>query len=193
MKKVLMGLSMIAIVATAVNASGHPTNDNAKTQVIVGNTDNGHFNLLIAAEDKGQLQVKIKDESGKAFLDRNIHFKGTSEVSFDVSELIEGQYIVEVEGLNISMNQKVFLSKLYEKDVAAQLISLGNDKVRLKVFHESKTPVSVKIYDESGKLCFKNKVKEIGNFSQDFDFSKMDSKNYSVIISGEKTTIRKFI
>ena len=74
MNQFLLGLSLVAIVATAANAKtiGDKKKESS-TQIALSTSDNAHFKMLISANEKGNIRVKLKDESGEDFSNIDEH------------------------------------------------------------------------------------------------------------------------
>ena len=150
------------------------------------------FALNINSVEPGFVKVKILSDANQLLHEKTISFKHSVKVPFNMAELEEGNYTFALEGPVVQGQQKVFLSKMHEEDVAAFIQELGDNQVKLTVYHDN-IPVSVSLVDSNGNKYFDKSLKLENNFVQVFDLSDVKDKNMTVVVRGEKTTISKVL
>ena len=196
MKKLFAFALVLLIIASpsmASNGNGGSKKaaKSSKNFTIVKSDDN-QFMLHVNAVEPGFVKVKIFNEDNVFLHDQSISYDHSVKVPFDFSNLEEGNYRFQIEGPDMEGTQEVFLSKMHEKDVAAFVEEIGDNRVKLTVYRE-KTPVSVSLVDEDGHSYYKSEVGTTQNFVQVFDLSDVQDKSMMLVIRGKKSTISKVL
>ncbi len=193
MKKAILTLAVVALMCTTVLSKTDPAKKSTKSAISITPVEEGKFALNMSTADKGIVQLKITDQKGKLLISERVPYNKSFSLPIDMSYMKEGTYKVSAESEKSSLEQDIFVSQLYQEDVAAFITEKGTRKFQLKVFHED-VPVSIKIRDSSGNVYYSNTVKNEANFIQDFDLSKVnESTELELIISGKKSKIYKSI
>ncbi|MDW3191608.1 MAG: hypothetical protein R8G66_04565 [Cytophagales bacterium] len=199
MKKLLAFALVLLVVASPSMAStgnGDGKDDKKKDasskNFSIVKSDDNQFMLQVNSVEPGHLKVKILSEDNTFIHEQSISYDHSVKVPFDFSNLDEGNYKFQIDGADMKGVQEVFLSKMHEKDVAAFVQEIGDNKVKLTVYRES-TPVTVSLIDEDGHGYYKKEVATENNFVQIFDLSDVQNKSMMLIIKGEKSTVSKVL
>lgn len=192
MKK-LTTLALALLVAAgplfATNGSGG-TKAKSSEKFSISKSEDNTFVLQVNSVEPGFVKVKILGEGKRLLHEKTISYKHSVKVPFDFSNLAEGNYTFAIDGPDVSGTQEVFLSKMHEEDVAAFVEEIGEDKVKLTVYHDN-TPVSISLVDGEGNKYFDKSLKLESNFVQVFDLSDVKDENITIVVKGKKTTIAK--
>ena len=192
MKKAILTLAVVALVATSAMSNTDPSASEAKSKLSLIPVDETTFELEMATGSKGNIRLKITDQKGNLITSEKVFYSKSFSLPIDMSYLTEGNYVIKAESPDASLEQEVFVSQLHQEDVAAFLTDKGEGKYDLKVYHE-KVPVSIKITDLNGTVYFDDTINSDKNFSQQFDLSQIKETKLTMIISGKKSRIIKAI
>lgn len=200
MKKLLAFALVLLIIASpsmAFTGNGDGKDDKKKKDASSKNfsivkSDDDQFMLQVNTVEPGYVKVKILSEDNTFIHEQSISFDHSVKVPFDFSNLAEGNYKFQIDGPDVKGTQEVFLSKMHEKDVAAFVEELEDNKVKLTVYREN-TPVTVSLIDEDGHDYYEQEVATENNFVQIFDLSDVQNKSMMLIIKGEKSTVSKVL
>ncbi len=183
-------LCVIASPSMASNGSGGSKKAESSKNFSIVRGDDNTFMFQVNTVEPGFVKVKIYSENNQLIHEKSISYNHSVKVPFDFSNLEEGNYKFAVEGPDVRGTQDIFLSKMHEKDVAAFIEDLGEDKVKLTVYHDD-TPITVTLVDGRGNKYFDKSLKLEKNFVQVFDLSDVKEENMMVVIRGTKTTVSK--
>ena len=194
MKKLTTLALALLIVASPLLAfnGGGGSKSKSSEKFSISQLADDKFLLQVNSVEPGFVKVKILGESNKLLHEKTISYQRSVKVPFDFSDLAEGNYTFAVEGPGVRGKQEVFLSKMHEEDVAAFVEEIGEDKVRLTVYHDN-TPVSITLVDGDGNKYFDKSLKLENNFVQVFDLADVKDKNMTMVVRGSKTTIAKIL
>lgn len=147
------------------------------------------------AEGPWKMKVRIYNETGKLLYTRILRKKGNSRVGYDISQLPEGNYTVELYKKNelvcskdivkqdgIAANEEAGLEFDKSKFNQVQVRLKGNEMVHLEyldIFREGRRKMEVRIYEESGELLYSNFLVRNGDVKIDFDISQFPDGNYT--------------
>lgn len=193
MKKAILSIAVVALVCSTAISKTDPSSTNSSSKLSLSTVENARFALNMATDSPGKVRLRISDDQGNLILSQKVDFDKSFSLPIDMSSMKQGNYMVKAESANSSLEQEVFISKLHEDDVAAFLTDNGNRNYSLRVFRED-VPVSIKVLDDRGNLYYKSTEMSSQNFTQNFDFSTVDTDaKLEIYISGKKTRIVKAI
>lgn len=192
MKKAILTLAVVALVASTAMSNTDPSASEAKSKLSLNPVDETTFELEMATASKGSIRLKISDQKGNLITSEKVFYSKSFNLPIDMSYLTEGTYVIKAESPDASLEQEVFVSQLHQEDVAAFLKDQGEGKYDLTVYHE-KVPVSIKITDLNGTVYFDDTIDSDRNFSQRYDLSQIKGTKLTMTISGEKSRIIKAI
>ena len=181
---------LIASAPLFANNGNKNTNPGASTNFEISKAEGDTYVLELNSETSGFVKVRIVEGVSNLLHEKTISYDGNVKVPFNLSELGEGSYTFVVEGPGIKGTQKVFLSKMHQQDVAAFVQEIGNDKVKVTVFHDD-VPVNISLVNGKGNKYFERSLKLTNNFVQVFDLSDVKEENMTVVIKGKKSAIAK--
>lgn len=185
-------LFVFASSSMATNGKGDSKKTKSSKNFSIERTEDNTFMLKVNTLESGFVKVKILTDNNQFIDERTISYDHSVRVPFDLSNLKEGKYKFLIQGPGIKGTQAVFLSKMHEKDVAAFVEEVGNNKVKLTVYREN-TPVTVSLVDEDGQQYYQESIGSKTNFAQVFDLSDVQDKNMMLVIRGNKSTVSKVL
>lgn len=156
------------------------------------------------AEGPWKMKVRIYNESGKLLYTRVLRKKGNSRIGYDISQLPDGNYTVElykkselvcskdiVKQISFA-NEETVLESDISKFNQVQVSSISNDRVHLEyldIFREGRRKIEVRIYEESGKLLYSKKLVRDGDVKIDFDISNFPDGNYTFELFKDRKSV----
>ena len=199
MKKLFAFALVLLVIASPSMATGGKGNgkdgskkDASSKNFSIVKSDDNQFMLQVNSVEPGHMKVKILSENNTFIHEQSISYDHSVKVPFDLSNLEEGNYKFQIDGPDMEGTQEVFLSKMHEKDVAAFIEDMDDNKVKLTVYREN-TPVTVSLFDEDGHNYYKQQVDSDNNFVQVFDLSDVQDKNMLLVITGSKSKVSKVL
>lgn len=186
-----LAIALFMAVAPLLAENGEKDkNPNSDVNFSISKAKDNTYVLALNSEESGFVKVRIVGGVSNLILEKTISYDGSVKVPFNLSELEEGNYTFAVEGPDIKGTQKVFLSKMHQEDVAVFVEEIGNDKVKVTVFHDD-VPVNISLVNGKGNKYFERSLKLTNNFVQVFDLSDVIEENMTVVVKGRKSSIVK--
>jgi len=143
------------------------------------------YNLFYVSENRGIVDVKIYDSSGRKIHDSYYKTEDALNLkqSYDLSGLPFGIYKFEVVNKGVKTTEMVHHKEIMIKmDVrVAQTVEKG--KYRLDVSRDIHKPVFVKIYDDQEKIIYQDVIDVDADFRRVYDLSTVTAKAVSFEVS----------
>lgn len=192
-KATIFAFALIMVMTPLFASNGkNISNDDDMEDFTISRLADNTYVLEVKAEEAGFVNVRITGGATDLIHEKTISYEGNVKVPFNLSELKEGNYTFAVEGPSIRGKQEIFLSKMHQEDVAVLVEEIGNDKVKVTVFHED-VPVNITLVNGKGNKYFERSLKLTNNFVQVFDLSDVKEENMTVVVKGRKSYIAKVL
>lgn len=149
------------------------------------------FDLVYVSENSSPVTVSIYNEDGDRIYAQTIKGYASFMKSFDVSELTDGEYIVEVENAEGKAKELLRHSNTGES-FNVLLSKTSDDKINLLVAgFDYKEPVELKIYDGDNRLIHKESISVGKDFMKTFNMSELNTKDVTFLVSNNKDFVYK--
>lgn len=150
------------------------------------------FKVIYKSESVSDVYVSIFDAAGEIVFAEKIRNSDGFMRPYNFKDLKEGDYTIQIKSNSGTQEQKVHhCFSRHEK--LAQLVNLGSGKYMLTVPGKSADQLSIRIYDENGKLIHAEKESVDGNFGRVYDMSKLVGGAFSVEVTdnqGQRKTLK---
>lgn len=195
LKKV--ALLILAVVLTSAGTVSANDADESDIQVSVRHFKHAQRKALITitnlAEDQRAV-LRIKNKRGDVLHREVINQKEVYARRYDFSKLPNGEYTVEVRTSEGVIKEAFALKSgkanpLYFKPA----IQLEPDLIKVAFMNRISSPVSLKLYDHSGRVLYEESVPSQGKFAKSLDTSRLRAGLYSLSILGDNYVYSKSI
>ncbi|WP_194776340.1 DUF3244 domain-containing protein [Pararhodonellum marinum] len=126
-------------------------------------------------EGAGKLMIKIMSSNGKLLHSQRLHVKDALVVPFDLSELPEGEYQVQIE--NEEEIATYYVASKAPQPAQLPLMAYGktidDQTINLLVVGLEEPGVTVNIRTQNGKLVHKDQVEQAEGFSKNYVLKNM--------------------
>ena len=181
-KKLMMALAML-LSTSSFAASGEG--------VVMEVTGSNTFKLILSDLREG-LTVQLKDQYGYTLHQETIQSVATYGKQFNLSELPNGQYFVElnyttkveVYPLTIS-NGQVNVKTNEVKEVFKPVLNVNGDFISVTHLAPRKSALKVMIYDQDQKLLLTDTVSGAISLGKIYDVSQLKPGQYQVYLASE--------
>lgn len=131
--------------------------------------------------------LKIVDEFGVVLYEETLKNSLETGKQINFSRLPAGNYFLEMDAaikqviipLQVS-GQEALLKLELKTEVFKPFVKLSGTSLLLMNFNPEQTPVTISIYDELGQLLFEETVTDSIELKRSYNFSKVESGNYSL-------------
>lgn len=172
MKKLIFAVLVAAIGTTAIAKN---TGEKASKVSVRTNMEDSRMSLIYRDNSPSQITVTIMDAEGKTVAKDRIKNTNGFNQPYDLSQLASGIYTITMadeqgEFFNTSAIVNNSLSAVKPTDGSKYHLTFEDTKIQR---------VSVGIYDDRGKLVFKETVTSDAGFSKVYNLSEIDSEHYT--------------
>ena len=195
-------LLVLAVVMTSVNvvlaspAKGDKA-DEPEAKVSVRKIDAENKKALIRITNlpsEGSAILRIKDMKGYVLHREMIRQNDAYARKYDLSNLPNGEYIVELttqegvtkEGLSLNAGKA-------EVAYFKPAIQVEPGLVKIAFKNSIEAPVSLKLYDNNGRLLYQERVASQEEYAKGLNVSRLSAGQYSLAISGDNYVFSKSI
>ncbi len=141
---------------------------------------------VVNAQSVEQAVLRIKDQQGRVLHREVLKGEDAYMKKYDFSSLPTGEYVVEVRtsagvteetfSLNEGQTQAVYFKPA---------IKVEPQKVSVVFQNRINSPVSLKLFDERGRVLYEEQVASQEKFAKGLDLSKLNGGQYSLSILGD--------
>lgn len=149
------------------------------------------FDLVYVSDKASPVTVSIYNEEGERIHIQKIKGYASFMKSFDVSDLTDGEYIVEVE--NEEGKAKELLRHSNSVESFNVLLSKStDDKINVLVAgYDYDQPVELKIYDGDDRLIHTENINVGKDFMKTFNMSELNTEDVTFLVSNNKNFVYK--
>lgn len=184
MKKILKLTVVLVALLSAVNVSAIGNDFSIDVRKAEGKT------LSFALHESNKVILSIFDADHKVIYKEMVNSKGSFYRKYDLNSLPSGTYYLVAESdlrsatyeIAVSSNKAV-LSTMPVSEVAKPVLYKENGVVKLNVDNKAKTPVAVRIYDETNELVYSESFLNMDKVEKVFDISERSYENYTFIVA----------
>lgn len=187
-----MSMAMFLLVVGNVIAA-----DDADTKISVRSLQGESKKALIRIVNQSageQAVLRIKDQQGYVLHREVLGGEDAYMKKYDFSSLPSGEYTVEVRTKSGSTEETFSLTDgraraMYFKPA----IKVEPQKVSVIFQNRIDSPVSLKLFDQRGKVLYEEQVASQEKFAKGLDLSKLATGQYSLAILGDNYVYTKSI
>lgn len=150
------------------------------------------FSVQMSNFDEIKLAIRISDENDRNLFEEEITKSRNFNKTYDMSQLPEGNYFLEVED-----NKKISEWKIQVSEKVMNIIQISeinipqfvqkDNRVELNINNIAKFDTKLKVFDENGIELYEEELEDTNSVRKIFDFSKVPPINYTIIASiGER-------
>ncbi len=172
MKRLILAVLVAAIGTTAIAKN---SGEKASKVSVRTNMEASTMNLIYRDNAPSLITVTIMDAHGKTVAKDQIKNANGFNQPYDLSNLASGIYTVTMaDGQGEFFNTTAVVSN------ALSAVKPTDESKYQLTFEDTQTQrVSVGIYDDRGKLIFKETVRSDDGFSKVYNLSEIDSEHYT--------------
>ncbi|MEM9675294.1 MAG: hypothetical protein AAF992_22070 [Bacteroidota bacterium] len=141
---------------------------------------------VVNAQSVEQAVLRIKDQQGRVLHREVLKGEDAYMKKYDFSSLPTGEYVVEVR-TNAGVTEETF--SLNEGQTQAvyfkPAIKVEPQKVSVVFQNRINSPVSLKLFDERGRVLYEEQVASQEKFAKGLDLSRLNGGQYSLSILGD--------
>lgn len=199
MKKLSASILAIAFSTAAFTAKAENVERIFKlegTNINITSIDNSK-SIVVSFNNtaNGDMTIALEDVNGSNFAADKVKPSAYFAKKYNLAQLETGKYRIVVTKNSIKTVQPfeltskaVVLNELERKDKFVPAISQKDKKLDVNVLLGNYSNVTVKIYNNEGRLVFENKNYVVLTVNKRYDLSKMDVGTYIVeILAGDET------
>lgn len=139
--------------------------------------------IVYLGQELGKVRLTINDSKGKKLHQRTLFVKADIRIPFDLSQLPDGNYQLEVESISKgqSIESQIFEVETNEAPAPMDLplVASGklveDDMIRLAVFGLDEPGLEVKIKTQQGRLLHEEKINEENGFIKHYHFKGINT------------------
>ncbi|MFY0686524.1 MAG: T9SS type A sorting domain-containing protein [Cyclobacteriaceae bacterium] len=193
MKKVVKFMAVLLIVFGTVVASASIDSASATAYCKVVTLENEKsFRVLYQGYQSEDVQVQLINEQGKVMYQEMM--KNTQEFakSYDISQLPDGAYQVEVTSGGIVYEEQFSISSWNAHNI--KIISNQQEgKIALMGQNDSGDYLKVYILDDQGQILFKEKLEKGQDIGKLYNVQQVDSKHISLLLYNGNEVVKEAI
>lgn len=172
--KALLTFALVLSLGASTFATEKPTYDKALSHVQA--KEKTVFVHL--GQELGKVRLTIIDSKGKKIHQRTLNVKTDIRIPFDLSQLPEGKYQVEVEPISKDKLNESQIFDVVTKEAAAPMVLplvasgklVKDGKIKLAVFGLEEPGLDVKIKTQQGRLLHEEKINVENGFIRFYQF-----------------------
>jgi len=171
--------------------------DDSDTKISVRSLKNESKKALIRIASVGsaeQAVLRIKDQNGRTLYRETLTGEKAYMKKYDFSRLPSGEYMVEVRTANGTTQEAFSLNEGTAQAVYFKpAIKVEPQKVSVVFKNQINSAVSLKLYDQAGRVLYEERVASQDKYAKGLDLSKLNRGQYSLAISGDNYVYTKSI
>jgi len=141
---------------------------------------------VVNTESVEQAVLRIKDQQGRILHREVLKGEDAYMKKYDFSSLPTGEYVVEVRTENGITEEAFSLSEGQTQAVYFKpAVKVEPQKVSVVFQNRIDSPVSLKLFDERGRVLYEEQVASQEKFAKGLNLSKLNSGQYSLSILGD--------
>ncbi|MEM8969259.1 MAG: hypothetical protein AAGE93_22775 [Bacteroidota bacterium] len=188
----LMAMAALLLVVGSVLAAG-----DTDTKISVRSLENESKKALIrvaSASSVDQAILRIKDRVGRVLYREVLTGEEAYMKKYDFSRLPSGEYVVEVR-TKTGVTEEAFSLNEGAANVVyfKPAIKIESQKVSVVFQNRINSPVSLKLFDERGRVLYEEQVASQEKFAKGLNLSKLNQGQYSLAILGKNYVYTKSI
>ncbi len=188
----LMAMAALLLVVGSVLAAG-----DTDTKISVRSLENESKKALIrvaSASSVDQAILRIKDHVGRVLYREVLTGEEAYMKKYDFSRLPSGEYVVEVR-TKTGVTEEAFSLNEGAANVVyfKPAIKIESQKVSVVFQNRINSPVSLKLFDERGRVLYEEQVASQEKFAKGLNLSKLNQGQYSLAILGKNYVYTKSI
>ena len=146
------------------------------------------FSVQMSNFDEVKLAIRISDENERSLFEEEIKGNRNFNKTYDMSQLPQGNYFLEVEDNKKISEWKIQVS---EKEMNISQISeisipqfvQQNNRVELNLKNIANFDAKLKVIDENGIELYEEDLENTDSVRKIFDFSQVPPINYTIVAS----------
>lgn len=187
-----MAMAALLLVVGSVLAAG-----DTDTKISVRSLENESKKALIrvaSASSVDQAILRIKDRVGRVLYREVLTGEEAYMKKYDFSRLPSGEYVVEVR-TKTGVTEEAFSLNEGAANVVyfKPAIKIESQKVSVVFQNRINSPVSLKLFDERGRVLYEEQVASQEKFAKGLNLSKLNQGQYSLAILGKNYVYTKSI
>ncbi|HWA33047.1 MAG TPA: hypothetical protein VG737_02905 [Cyclobacteriaceae bacterium] len=165
MKKIYFILALAAITSVSLSGEAYPKSPKTLAGIAVIRSSATSYKLIYKSELQSDVKVEIYDSRNQVVFSEVIKMSDGFARPYNFGSLNDGKYTIRVDnGSNWLTETVQYEAGRIEK--LAHLTTLDNGRYLLSVPGSRDQVLSVKIFEESGKLIYRKKQRVAGDFAQ---------------------------
>ena len=192
MKRLTLAVATMLVAATAFATEGVKDKDANKKVGIMSNEPE-HIKLVYLDQEKGQVKVSLKNESGEVIHKTTINNKEGFAQPYDMEQLPGGDYTFDItnpDGTTFSKTVTI-VKPSNEPNFAANVLNVNDGKkFRLAVVNkdERALPTTIKVYNQTGDVIHEESVNNLYGFRKIYDLSSVAANQFTFEIKNASGT-----
>ena len=181
--KTIKILSLMLIVSVAaVAAKKEDLSDRVKIVTI----EEGVYQLIYEQTEPAKFDLKIVNERGELVFEEKMYRISGFTKKYDLRSMVKGKYTFQIKENNTKIEKKIN----FNLETEASISRIGKtDKVRLSL-SDTKSKVSINIYDAKDRLILKETVQKGTNYFKIYDLSKVRSGKITIDVVDQNGLIK---
>ncbi|MEM9829408.1 MAG: hypothetical protein AAF944_02155 [Bacteroidota bacterium] len=183
--------TFLLVIGSVIAASDNDT------KISVRSLENESKKALIrvaGANSIDQATLRIKDHVGRVLYREVLNGEDAYMKKYDFSRLPDGEYVVEVRTKNGITEEAFSLNEGASEAVYFKpAIKVEPQKVSVIFQNQISSSVSLKLFDERGRVLYEEVVPSQEKFAKGLNLSKLSRGQYSLAILGDNYVYTKSI
>lgn len=192
MKKMTENFKNILFVIVLLCITSNIFANDSKPSLKIISGENNAFTLISNDVKNSDITIRIFDEAGLNLLNEKIEVNRTFSKSYDLSNMPNGIYEVEIED-NISFRKyfvittsdTIEIMENVEQKVFKPIVVLEESLLKLNLLNLGSGDVELSLSNKIGEEIYTEKIENTIAIHKGFDLSKLPSGDYSVEVKTE--------
>lgn len=143
---------------------------------------------------KQPVVLRIKDKKGSVLHKKAIKQSEDYTKKYDFSDLPGGEYIVELSTRDGVISKSFVLTDGHTNPKYFKpVVQVAPGMIKVAFVNRISSPVSLKLYDQAGRMIYEERVLSQAIFSKGFNVSRIKAGLYSLTILGDHYVYSKSI
>ncbi len=193
MKKMTENFKNISFVIVLLCITSNIFANDSKPSLKIISGEKNAFTLISNDVKNSDITIRIFDEAGLNLLNEKIEVNRTFSKSYDLSNMPNGIYEVEIED-NISFRKyfvittsdTIEIMENVEQKVFKPIVVLEESLLKLNLLNLGSGNVELSLSNKIGEEIYTEKIENTIAIHKGFDLSKLPSGDYSVEVKTEE-------
>ena len=188
MRKLSGILTLALLMATTMLLAGKPgflgqvSLNDPEIRIVAGDSP-GIYRLQYLGSSEEKVRVRILDDKGHLVHSEVNGKQDSFSRSYDLQQLPEGTYYLEVWGKKQLAREKLEYRKVVPQMLALETKAFPKDrKVQLKVKGATETAYMVRIYDRNGEVLFQDQLEIDPVNGRMFNFEQTQESEVHIVV-----------